>query len=255
MVAYNGGKQRHGLAIKQIITKIEHFLGFDNLDFFDAFVGMCGVARQFSKDQSRRVIANDLNPNVIALLRKIQEPNWSFPTKCSRSEYNRLKNNFEVSAEKGFIGIACSFNGNYFRGFRKPNSSLNRNFVEQFSNGLVKLSKDIQHMEILDASSYDTHHPKNMIVYCDSPYIDNNIDTPYFSNFDFERFWDIMRKWSKSNLLFISERKAPSDFVCIWLGVTRKKNMFSNSPMDEKLFVHTTLYEKIKHKFPRVKSH
>jgi site-specific DNA-adenine methylase len=255
MVAYNGGKQRHGLAIKQIIEEVEHLLGFQKLPVFDAFVGMCGVARQFAKDASRQVIANDLNPNVIALLREIQKPNWTthskFPTHCSKVQYESLKATHEVSAKKGFVGIGCSFNGNYFAGFRKPNPELNRDFLKQFHKGLEKLSRDIQRMKILEASSYDQHDPHDMICYVDSPYAHNNILTPYFSNFDFDHFWDVMRTWSESNLVFISERIAPRDFVCIWKGITRKKNATCDIPMDEKLFVHKNLYAKIRKHFPR----
>lgn len=40
--------------------------------------------------------------------------------------------------------------------------------------------------------------------------------TKYFNGeFNSEEFWDIMRNWSKDNLVFISEYVAPTDFKCV----------------------------------------
>lgn len=246
MVAYHGGKQRHGKAIKEVMVQVEHMLGVKPLPFFDPFVGMGGVARQFAKGNDRRVIVSDLNPNVVALLRKIKQPNWaaSFPSQCSRPEYDALKKSKRVSAKKAFVGIACSFNGNYFRGFRNPDTQQS-NFINSFRNGLAKLAVDMQSAEVLDARSYDTYHPQGCLIFCDPPYIGNNIATPYFSGFDFPHFWDTVREWSKSNIVFITEMQAPEDFVCIWTGITRKKNMYRNEPMTDKLFIHHSIWVKL----------
>ena len=59
-----------------------------------------------------------------------------------------------------------------------------------------------------------------MLIYCDPPYqttkydpIKYRTDTKYYDIFDNEKFWNIMRLWSKKNHVFISETTAPDDFV------------------------------------------
>ena len=59
--------------------------------------------------------------------------------------------------------------------------------------------------------------------------------------FNSEEFWDYVRQISKNHLVFISEQKAPDDFVEIWskpftrtLDVN-KENQFK---ITEKLFIH-----------------
>ncbi len=36
--------------------------------------------------------------------------------------------------------------------------------------------------------------------------------------FDHPKFWDWCRKMSENNLVFVSEYKAPDDFICVWEG-------------------------------------
>ena len=36
--------------------------------------------------------------------------------------------------------------------------------------------------------------------------------------FDHTKFWDWCRKMSENNSVFVSEYKAPDDFICVWEG-------------------------------------
>ncbi len=247
MVAYAGGKHRHGKAIYRTIVQIAMELGIDRECYFEPFAGMCGVARHFSADGSWSVILTDLNPNVIALLREIQQRGVRYlPTHCTQDMYNQLKHSREVSARKGFVGVACSFNNTYFEGFRKPAKSQRvRDYTAQFRRGLISLGQDLQGARILNASSYAEHTPENCVVYCDPPYAGNHIGQPYFVGFDHDTFWRVMRQWSKKNLVFVSELTAPADFVCIWMGITRKTNAWINVPIEDKLFVHKSVVAKL----------
>ena len=50
-----------------------------------------------------------------------------------------------------------------------------------------------------------------------------NILNQNFLNLICAKFWETMRKWSKNNIVVISEREAPKDFKKVWcskLGVT-----------------------------------
>lgn len=61
--------------------------------------------------------------------------------------------------------------------------------------------------------------PKNMLIYCDPPYKETTYpikyrrDIKYYDKFDNDEFWEIMRIWSKNNIVIISETSAPTDFI------------------------------------------
>ena len=59
--------------------------------------------------------------------------------------------------------------------------------------------------------------------------------------FDYDLFWDTMRKWSRNNIVLISEENAPSDFECIWeQEVSRSIKANDKSKSTEKLFIYNT---------------
>ena len=96
--------------------------------------------------------------------------------------------------------------------------------------------------------------PKDKLIYCDPPYrvtkypIKYRTSTKEYDIFDNDEFWEIMRKWSKTNLVVISETTAPSDFVEVWNNnryrsaaqstKTRFKSSTTKKVENEKLFVH-----------------
>ena len=88
----------------------------------------------------------------------------------------------------------------------------------------MKLKEPLQHVKLV-SNSYDSFKPKKMTIYCDPPYRGNLFNTEHFSQFDHDAFWETMRKWSKNNLVFISEYEAPDDFMCVWeKKMVTKKN-------------------------------
>lgn len=82
--------------------------------------------------------------------------------------------------------------------------------------------------------------PKGCVVYCDPPYQ----GTKQYANattFDYDLFWNTMRKWSRNNIVLISEENAPSDFECIWeQEVSRSIKANDKSKSTEKLFIYNT---------------
>ena len=66
--------------------------------------------------------------------------------------------------------------------------------------------------------------------------------------FDHDKFWNVMRVWSKDNLVFISEETAPSDFKCIWKKKYARGKGLSKSgrTVYEKLFVYHINHDKVK---------
>lgn len=241
MPAYQGGKQMHGKAIKAVMEKYERDLVGRELDLFVPFAGMCGVARQFGKKCSRKIEINDINPDVIALLRAARNKSWDPPQTCTREEFDRLKKTTRISAKKGFIGIACSYNGNFFRGYRDPEkykTKSNRDFMLELKTSLPKVLRDLKGVNILPPASYASYSPNGKIIYADPPYKNNNINTPFFKGFDHDEFWNVMREWSKCNLVFVSEFTAPTDFISVWEGVTRRHNHHVDQKCADKLFMY-----------------
>lgn len=85
---------------------------------------------------------------------------------------------------------------------------------------------------------YRDADPHGYVIYCDPPYA----GTKQYANaqkFDYNEFWDIMRKWSEDNVVIVSEQTAPDDWVSIWEhDVSRSIKATDKRTATEKLFVH-----------------
>ncbi len=103
----------------------------------------------------------------------------------------------------------------------------------------------MENVKFFDSSSYDEFEPKNLLIYCDPPYKDNNLNSKYFKNFDHDKFWNVMRKWSKNNLVIISESTAPKDFIEIWSTTSRSTNISKTIKYKDCLYIHEKYYRKI----------
>lgn len=78
---------------------------------------------------------------------------------------------------------------------------------------------------------------KGCVVYCDPPYK----GVKRYGNarqFDYNEFWQVMREWSRNNIVIISELSAPDDFVTIWeKEVDRSIKAKEHFRATEKLFM------------------
>jgi DNA adenine methylase len=204
-------------------------------NLIEPFCGMLGVGIHFA-EQGRSVLANDVNKDLILLLKAIKI-GWNPPPECSRKRYNEYRVSNKHSAERGFYGFACAYSGIFFAGYRIKCGE--RNFFNTFRKSLLKMKPALQKVKFSN-KSYDELHPKGMTVYCDPPYSDNSFGTEHFDDFNFEHFWQTMREWSKDNLVFVSEYTAPDDFTCVW--EKELKSGFSGSTerkkRAEKLFMY-----------------
>ena len=220
MTLYQGGKTRLGPSIYDAITEIEEIITRDKfgtpekLDYFEPFIGMAGVMRCFGADvnngNKRKLYANDKNPNIISMWKATQK-GWLPSPNCSKEKYNSLKLQKEPSPEKGFYCSGCSFGGIFMGGYSEHNSkSIN---IKKFK----QVVDDLKTVKFFSPSSYDEFSPTNMLIYCDPPYINNKLQgNNKFFEFDHNKFWNTMRKWSKNNIVVISEYEAPEDFIPIW---------------------------------------
>lgn len=254
MTRYQGGKARIGKEIHDNIIKLEKDLNiFENeFDYFEPFIGMAGVMRHFGNDNetgvsTRKLYASDINKDVVLMWKALQK-GWSPPSKCTEKMFLKLKYSKKHSAARGFVGNACSFGGMFFGSFAGNYTSDDVSFAEVAKRNIKKITPSMEHVKFLNPSSYTIYSPKNMVIYCDPPYLHNNISSKFFKNFNHDEFWDIMREWSKNNVVIISERVAPKDFKPIWSKKYRTTTMNKNKIKNmlhtdtEKLFIHETIY-------------
>lgn len=201
---YFGGK---GTIANEICMLINQWMDRGQ-EFLEPFVGSAWIVRDI---KTRRRHASDTNPYLIAMYKALQK-GWIPPTHFKQSEYDTLKSDMDFDpALTGFIGAFCSFGGMWFAGLAKDNKKTN--YVKSAAKGVLKIVPQIRDVDF-QCVSYDEWQPDGAFVYCDPPYADTG--QSYFStSFDTERFWDTMRKWSKNNIVIISEYKAPEDFKCV----------------------------------------
>lgn len=234
---YMGGKSRISNDISAIINTYSK-----DKNFVSLFCGSCAIE---SKVIAKSKICNDGHEYLISLLSAVQN-GYELPDVVTKEDYYKAKENKdEDKALTGFIGFGCAFGGKWFGGYAKNNS--NTNYAKQSKNSLLKKMETLKentYFKNLDYKSVEI--PLDSVIYCDPSYA----NTTGYSNsntFTHQEFWDYMRILSQNNLVFISELKAPEDFIPIWQKTFKrvldvdKDNVFDSL---EKLFVHKSLIHK-----------
>lgn len=230
-----GGKGKIGKHISKRIEEIEHDFPITTDNYFEPFVGMCGVMRNMG---DRRKVACDFSPDIIHLWRGVQG-GWSPPKFMSKEEVVFQKTQ-PPSALRCFAAYGCSYGGIYFNSY-VGNYNGGAAEIDRSSRSIVRVSRQVQDVEFLDSRSYTEHSPINSTIYCDPPYKTASksvLGMDNFASFDHEVFWDTMREWIKhDNIVIVSEFTAPDDFVGVW-----EKKIVSNvnhkGHRVEKLFMH-----------------
>lgn len=186
---------------------------------------MCGGLNITSK-MGGEIIACDYNKYIISLYNAILK-GYELPDYISEEQYYELKYNKEKDEVlSGFAGFGCSFGGKFFGNYAK--NSRGNNYCKAAKNSLIKKFNNIDKDKIkFIYSDYKDLNPVGYLIYCDPPYRRNTQSTMQsygVEEFDNDYFWDVMRKWSINNDVYISEYEAPDDFECV-LEISTKTNM------------------------------
>lgn len=215
---YLGGKNKTGRYIADAMkarVKPTEVAGY-----LEPFCGSLGVTQHMTDEY--KVTASDTHPDLIALWKKLKKKQFISPKTMSEERYLRIKNFKSPSALKAFAGFGCSFGGKFFSGYaQKYTNGKKENYLSAVSNSMKKIQPKITNVKF-KCCDYKKWKPKNMLIYCDPPYkyskfpVKYRTSTKKYVEFDNNEFWDIMRKWSKHNHVFISEQSAPDDFVSVW---------------------------------------
>lgn len=206
---YMGSKNRYA---KYIIPFLENGRR-RNQYVVDIFCGGCNLIDKVSGLR----IANDIHPQLIALMKAIQT-GWIPPTYISEEQYQEARDFPErfKDYEVGFIGFAASYSGKWFGGYArgKDQKGNPRNYVAETARNLIKQSDGLRSVKFRCVDYRNLGIPKNSIIYADPPYAGT---TEYSYPFDHDAFWEWVReKCSEGHKCYISENSAPEDFECVW---------------------------------------
>jgi len=232
-MAYLGGKSKSAEHILDVLNNPV----FDSYDYIEPFCGYCHILRRVVKKKSYAI--SDNNRLLIVLLKHIQATKAKHPT-ITQAEYRVLHANPDKNLLKAAYAAFCySYNGKYFGGF--VNTYGTREYPKERKRYYDELhDTESFHDATIKYTDYSRYKDvKGKLIYCDPPYEGT---TEYHSTFDSSKFWEFVRKASKDNYIFVSEYKAPDDFICVsqktkrnsiaGRGATRKRV--------EKLFVHSS---------------
>lgn len=299
-VPYMGSKRKSASRISNVI---EAYCPYNAKILVELFTGWFAVWEEFVK-KWYKIIANDKNKYVIALLQKVIKEKLD-EEKClewvsSLKFKDILKNPDKYDPwYVWYVGIIWSF-GNNNKGYlfwqemenkkrslydlvvnKKIDEFIEKNIPKKYIDWILRqsdwhsrrmalkkvlcglkkrwdLESSLQSLERLErlqslqslqsleknveflSSSYEeVVIPNNAIVYCDPPY---QWTAEYSEgNFNHSKFWEYIRKISKTNKVFTSEYTAPADFKCIY-EFSQKSSLAwgfqsHNNQPNEKLFI------------------
>lgn len=157
---------------------------------------------------------NDINSDLIALFKGIQDGSYVPPNEVSEQEYREAKSVNTSPAHRAFVGIGCSYSGKWFGGYARgaDKNGNPRNYCLESKKNL--LAQDIGGVVFTSGDYRDMVIPPHSIIYCDPPYAGT---TKYKDRFDHSAFWEwCSRKESEGHMVFVSEYSAPNGWKCIW---------------------------------------
>lgn len=210
---YMGSKNRIAKHILPIMLKASNEIGVAT--WVEHFVGGANMIDKVPNYFKR--IGIDCNEHVIQALIGIRDLSNDLPYEITEQYYNSLKGSYPQPITS-LIRFGASFGGKFEGGFArgKTNKGDSRNYWDETVRNAKKQSPNLQGVNFM-SGSYDEYSDfENCLIYCDPPYEGTtSYKTDYF---DHGKFWDWCRKMSRNNLVFVSEYKAPEDFICVWEG-------------------------------------
>ena len=239
-MVYQGSKNR---LTKYIVPIIQKEIDKNNITtYIEPFVGGANVIDKISCENK---VGSDINEELIALLRYIQEDNniSIAPSECSFEHYAEVREARRLKTEKfskeytALIGFCASYGGRYFDGGYGRDAKGSRNI---YAERLKNLKEQAPHLDEIEFKSGDYRQYESMksaLFYMDPPYKGTKQYSTKFINYD--EFYDFCRKLSKNNIVLISEYNMPPDFKCIWEKEKTVKQDVNKKGMKatEKLFM------------------
>ena len=236
ITSYLGGKAK---CAQHIIDALNHPM-FNGLHYVEPFVGYAHILRRVENKASYR--ASDANPLLIVLLLAVQQKR-ELPRVATRDDYNALRDNRAADPlARAVAAFTYSFNGKEWGGYVSTYERRDGRVDDipasrrRYYDRLAVFASTV-----LQRVSYADLAPHDCLVYCDPPY-DKTTRYRNAEQWNADAFWQTMREWSATNVVFVSEYDAPDDFVCV--AHARKMSCVAGgknqSARTENLYVHTS---------------
>ena len=210
---YMGSKNRIAKFILPIMLKEANEKGITT--WVEPFVGGANMIDKVPGNFQR--IGIDYNAHTIEALIAIRDLVDKLPNQLTEDEYKQLRGS-EPEPIKSWLRFVCSYSGKFDNGFARQGNPLKYKSepIEEGLRNAQKQSPNLQGVKFINGSYDEYLDFENCLIYCDPPY---EATTSYKTGaFDHTKFWDWCRKMSEKNLVFVSEYKAPDDFICVWEG-------------------------------------
>lgn len=211
-MTYLGSKRKYS---KYIVPIIQKAIDENKINtFIDCCCGGCNIIKNI---KCKKRIAIDKDKYVIALWKKLQEKNFSFPPPPTRKDWDNAKKGLGEDWYIGLVKVFCSY---FARGFGGGFDTKDRTY----SGRCNTCKKDLPLISDIDfiAADYSTLlNYSNCVIYIDPPY-QNTKKYDVSKDFDYNDFWNTVREISKNNIVFVSEQTAPEDFETIWTLETER---------------------------------
>jgi len=204
---------------------------------------MVGGANMIDKVEGHRLGA-DFNEYLTEMWTALTD-GWTPKEHYTKDEYIDIKNSKENYPKYlvGYVGINCSYSGKWFGGYAGITQTKGgvRDYQKEAFKNVTKQLKNLRDVIFKYSDYKNLTIPDNSIVYCDPPYEGT---TKYKDGFNHTDFWDWVRNKAKQgHKVFVSEYKAPEDFVCVWSkqaksSLSANGKIGGNKISTEKLFTY-----------------
>lgn len=226
-MVYQGSKRRY---VKYILPILQKAIDKHNITTF--VDGCCGGCNIIDKIKCEHRIAIDTNIYLIALFKEGQQSRLSkLPDFISKENWDYLKAHpNEIPWLTGAAAFFCSYMA---RGFAGGYNNDQKQYQQRVKNFLTQIP-DLDGVEFICQNINDLDI-ENAVIYIDPPY---KATKKYNLQKDFD--WDTARRLSEKNYVFVSEQKAPEDFVSIWHQDVTRNCFNSHRPVNttENLFIY-----------------
>ncbi len=238
-----GSKARLSKDLAPIINTIIKELEIDT--YIEPFVGGANMIEHI---ECEKRIGVDNNKYLIAMWNSLKY-GWKPPKELSRDEYEDIRDNMDKYDDDlvAITGFCATYNAKWFGGYAgivHTKANTIRNYYDESIRNILKQLPKLRDVHFMH-KCYTEISIKNSLIYCDPPYQGR---TGYKSEINYDEYWNWVRDLSKDNIILCSEYNAPDDFVNIYektLTTTLDKN--SRKKDTEKLFIHKSRYDNIKH--------
>lgn len=238
---YMGSKSK---VAKYIVPIIQKYIDENKpWAYIEPFCGGCNI---IDKIHAQKRFAYDKQEYLIEIFQNLCKLEL-LPDFVTKEHYDDVRRGFYNGARNydkwyiAAIGFLASYNGRFFDGGYAGivhTADGVRNYYDEALRNLKKQIPDLKGIEFYCAD-YRLLNPRNAVVYCDPPYKGTK-EYGTSKKFDYEEFWNWVRRVSRHSTVIVSSNEAPEDFDCIWSKPVSRTIKASGRSLDavEKLFIH-----------------